>query len=67
MDDLNRSYMNTPGGGHSRLDPSRVRASAASLSHREDVMKLKTVELLLKLSDFLSVSRHENRGSSTPP
>jgi hypothetical protein len=34
IEGLNRSCVKTPGGGDSRLDPSRARASAASLSHR---------------------------------
>jgi hypothetical protein len=32
IEGLSRSYMNTPRGGDSRLDPSRARASATSLS-----------------------------------
>jgi hypothetical protein len=31
MEGLNKSYVNTPGGSGSRVDPSRARASAASL------------------------------------
>jgi hypothetical protein len=34
IEGLNKSSMNTPGGGGSRLDPSRARASATSLSHQ---------------------------------
>jgi hypothetical protein len=34
IEGLNKSCVNTPGGGGSRLDPSRARASASSLSHR---------------------------------
>jgi hypothetical protein len=34
IEGLNRSYMNTPGGGDSQLDPSQAKASATSLSHR---------------------------------
>jgi hypothetical protein len=34
MEGLKRSCANTPGGGDSRLDPSRARALAALLSHR---------------------------------
>jgi hypothetical protein len=34
IEGLNKSCVNTPGGGGSRLDPSRVRVLTASLSHR---------------------------------
>jgi hypothetical protein len=33
MEGLNRSYVNTQGGGVSQLDPSQAMTSAASLSH----------------------------------
>jgi hypothetical protein len=46
MDDLNKPYMNTPrGGGCLVISP-------------KDVMKFKTIELFLELSDFLLVCRH---------
>jgi hypothetical protein len=34
MEGLNKSWVNTPGGGRSQLDPNRVMTSVAPLSHR---------------------------------
>jgi hypothetical protein len=58
MDDLNRSYTNTPKRWWFMTRPKSARASTASLSHAENMMKLETIKLLLELSDLLSVCHH---------
>jgi hypothetical protein len=56
FDEITREHAQ---GACSRLEPSRVRASATLLSPAEDMMKFKTIKLLLKLSYLITVCRHE--------
>jgi hypothetical protein len=62
MEGLNKSCMNTPGGGGSRLDPNQATASASSLSHRRIWWSSKSLNFSSNLlTSYRYASMHESR------